>query len=119
METGEHDGDPYTDILFILEGGTYTPSSLRDMQIQLGLDSSVSAHITTEGNGLLFNTPLSIGRIGEIIGKYPIGSDAFMNAYHEARKPVDERARQVNLDSARQIRESIRAGLGHTWSAQQ
>jgi len=116
IETGEREDEPYTDILFVMREGTHTPSSLRNMQVELGLDSSVSAHITTEGNGLLVNTPLSLGRFGEIIGRYPLTSAQLTTEYENAHKRIEERAQKKNLDSARMIRDTIAASLGHTWT---
>jgi hypothetical protein len=115
MSAGERYGDPYTDILLVLRESSHTPKSLLDMKINLGLDSSIAAIVTTEGNAVLIKTPVSDGILERIFNNQPI-SDNVAYAFKEVREASKTRAAQVNLDSVQQLETSIRASLGHAWN---
>jgi hypothetical protein len=119
METGERgeDSDPFTDLFLVLREGTHTPESLRDMKVDIGLDSELSAHITTDGSGILVNTPVSDGRLAKIFdANKAVVDPKLVSALEKVREQSLQRAIQINLDSARALRDEIAASLGRTYT---
>ena len=119
METGEmDDGGRYTNTLFVLEDEKQTPEDLKEIVISLGLDASVSAHIFPEGGGLLVQTPVSDGKMEEILNSNGVTDEKLISALEEVRQKGRQHSQQINLLEVEVLHKSIAASLGNTYSKQ-
>ena len=117
MESGESaEGDPYTRMLIILKDSSQTSESLRELKINLGLDSSILAIITTEGNGVIIDAPISDGRMEQIFNDQPSVDPMLKDALNDVREKSLAHAKQVNLDSMSELEAQIKASLGETYT---
>jgi len=103
-------------MLIILKDSSQTSESLRELTINLGLDSSILAIITTEGNGVIIDAPISDGRIEQIFNDQPSVHPMLKDALQDVREKSLAHAKQVNLDSMSELEAQIKASLGETYT---
>jgi len=116
FDIGEYEGDPYTNVFFVLNDQVPTPEYLSGIKVEIGLQSEVSGFITTDGNNIIVNTPLSPGVLDRIFKKNPPADSRLQSQFEVARAASIEKARQINLDSIRIIRQVINSSLGRTYA---
>ena len=118
VEAERGDGEPETDFLFVLAEGTHTPETLHDMEINLGLDSSVKAIVTTDGSAVIVQAGISPGRVGEVFTQEAEVNPMLKSALDDLLAEQQERTQRVNLDSLSQVTDTIRASLGKTYAGE-
>ena len=118
VEAERGDGEPETDFLFVLAEGTHTPATLHDMEINLGLDSSVKAIVTTDGSAVVVQAGISPGRVGEVFGNETETNPVLRAALDDLLAEQKERTQKVNLDSLSQVTKTIKASLGKTYTGE-
>lgn len=113
LETGERDGEPYTDMMLFLREGSHSPSSLREMKINLGLDSEVVAVVTPESNAIIVTTPLSIGKMHEVFAANPPDSKVAAEINAVSEQASNRQTSQIR-DISDGINQTFQAALGET-----
>lgn len=108
LQTGEGtEGQPTTELLFVLREGSYDPRTVHETSVALGLDGLVTVVVTQEGSGVIVTAPISIGRFGEILDEHQPSSEALTEAVSVARDQATEEGQAFMGRTVTEVSEMI------------